>query len=70
VAFLQEFRSNLNPVILTTSGEEVEIVKSNQLQANFYINKPVLLDGFLCPGKRINNFWLAKVKVLPQRQTV
>src|SRR5579864_8588688 len=33
-------------VILTTSEAEVDIVKSYQLQANCYLNKPVQLDAF------------------------
>ena len=53
-------------VILTTSDAEVDIVKSYQLQANCYLNKPVQLDAFEGLVKSINDFWLTKVK-LPQR---
>ena len=57
-------------VILTTSEAEVDIVKSYQLQANCYLNKPVQLDAFESLVKSINDFWLTKVKLPPQRQSV
>jgi two-component system, chemotaxis family, response regulator Rcp1 len=53
-------------IILTTSQAEADIVKSYQLQANCYLNKPVQLDAFESLVKSINDFWMAKVK-LPQR---
>jgi chemotaxis family two-component system response regulator Rcp1 len=56
-------------VILTTSEAEVDIVKSYQLQANCYLNKPVQLDAFESLVKSINDFWLTKVKLPPQRQS-
>jgi two-component system, chemotaxis family, response regulator Rcp1 len=33
-------------VILTTSDHEADVVRSYQLQANCYLNKPVQLDAF------------------------
>jgi len=54
-------------VILTTSDEESDIVKSYQLQANCYLTKPVQLDAFESLVKSINDFWLTKVK-LPQQE--
>src|SRR5271154_6323957 len=56
-------------VILTTSDSEVDIAKSYQLQANCYLVKPVQLDNFENLVKSINDFWLTKVKLPPQRQT-
>lgn len=53
-------------IILTTSEAEADIVKSYQLQANCYLNKPVQLDAFDSLVKSINDFWLAKVR-LPQQ---
>jgi two-component system, chemotaxis family, response regulator Rcp1 len=53
-------------VILTTSDSEADIVKSYQLQANCYLNKPVQLEAFESLVKSINDFWLTKVK-LPQQ---
>src|SRR5580698_6773125 len=50
-------------VILTTSDAEVDIVKSYQLQANCYLNKPVQLDAFEALVKSINDFWLTKAQL-------
>ena len=56
-------------VILTTSEAEADIVKSYQLQANCYLVKPVQFDAFESLVKSINDFWLTKVRLPPQRQT-
>jgi len=53
-------------VILTTSEAEVDIVKTYQLHANCYLNKPVQLDQFEKLVKGINDFWLTRVR-LPAR---
>lgn len=53
-------------VILTTSAAEADILKSYQLQANAYLNKPVRLDDFEVLVKSIHDFWLTRVK-LPQQ---
>src|ERR1700685_3595605 len=55
-------------VILTTSDAEADIVKSYQLQANCYLNKPVRFDAFETLVKSINDFWLTKVKLPQQMQ--
>jgi chemotaxis family two-component system response regulator Rcp1 len=52
-------------IILTTSDDEVDIVKSYKLQANCYLNKPVQLDAFETVVKSINDFWLTKAKLPP-----
>jgi chemotaxis family two-component system response regulator Rcp1 len=52
-------------VILTTSSAEEDVLRSYQLHANCYINKPVGLEGFLQIVKSIDNFWLSVVH-LPQ----
>jgi chemotaxis family two-component system response regulator Rcp1 len=54
-------------VILTTSVAEGDIAKSYELQANCYLNKPVQLDAFVNLVKSINDFWLTRVKLPPQR---
>ena len=54
-------------VILTTSDAEADIVKSYQLQANCYLNKPVQLGAFENLVKSINDFWLTRVKLPQQR---
>lgn len=50
-------------VILTTSEAEADVVKSYQLQANCYLNKPVQLEAFESLVKSINDFWLKMVKL-------
>jgi chemotaxis family two-component system response regulator Rcp1 len=50
-------------VVLTTSQNEQDIVKSYNLHANAYIAKPVDLDRFLSVVKTIEGFWLEIVKL-------
>jgi two-component system, chemotaxis family, response regulator Rcp1 len=54
-------------VILTTSEAEADILKSYELRANCYLNKPVQLNEFEDLVKSINDFWLKKAK-LPQHR--
>lgn len=54
-------------VILTMSDAEADVVQSYELQANCYLSKPVRLDAFESLVKRINDFWLTKVKLPPRR---
>jgi chemotaxis family two-component system response regulator Rcp1 len=56
-------------VILTTSDEESDIMKSYQLHANCYLTKPVQLDSFETCVRGISDFWLTKVKLPPQAQS-
>jgi chemotaxis family two-component system response regulator Rcp1 len=53
-------------IILTTSDAEVDIMKSYQLQANCYLNKPVQLEEFEAVVKTINEFWLTMAKLPPR----
>ena len=53
-------------VILTTSEAEADILKSYQLQANCYRNKPVRLDSFETIVKSINHFWMTMAKLPTQ----
>lgn len=55
-------------VILTTSDAEADITRSYQLKANCYLTKPVQLDQFESLVKSINEFWLTKARLPPQRQ--
>jgi CheY-like chemotaxis protein len=48
-------------VILTTSKAEEDIVRTYNLHANCYINKPVDLEQFICVVKAIESFWLTIV---------
>lgn len=50
-------------VILTTSADEEDVLKSYQLHANCYVTKPVDLDQFLRVIRAIDNFWLTIVKL-------
>jgi chemotaxis family two-component system response regulator Rcp1 len=49
-------------IILTTSDAQADIVKSYQLHANCYVNKPVQLDAFESLVQSISDFWLSHVK--------
>jgi chemotaxis family two-component system response regulator Rcp1 len=53
-------------IILTTSEAETDILKSYQLQANCYLNKPVQLDAFETVVKTVNDFWLTMAKLPPR----
>jgi chemotaxis family two-component system response regulator Rcp1 len=55
-------------IILTTSEDEADIVKSYQLQANCYLNKPVEFDAFERVVRSVNDFWLTTVKLPPQEK--
>jgi two-component system, chemotaxis family, response regulator Rcp1 len=56
-------------IILTTSDAEADILKSYQLQANCYINKPVQLEAFDAIVKSVNRFWLTTAKLPPRSNT-
>jgi two-component system, chemotaxis family, response regulator Rcp1 len=48
-------------VILTTSSNEQDILRSYDLHANCYITKPVDLDQFISVVQAIESFWLTIV---------
>ena len=50
-------------VILTSSQEEEDIVKTYNLHANCYITKPIDLEQFIMVVKSISDFWLTVVKL-------
>lgn len=52
-------------VILTTSQDEQDVLKTYNLHANCYITKPVDLEQFITVVKSIEDFWLGIV-VLPK----
>src|ERR1700683_161370 len=56
-------------VILTTSDAEADILRSYQLQANCYINKPVQLEAFEAIVKSVNYFWATTAKLPPRANT-
>lgn len=50
-------------VILTTSHDEADILKTYDLHANCYITKPVDLTQFLAVVQAIEDFWFTVVKL-------
>jgi two-component system, chemotaxis family, response regulator Rcp1 len=52
-------------VILTTSRDEQDVLRSYDLHANCYITKPVDLDQFIAVVRSIETFWLTVV-TLPE----
>jgi two-component system, chemotaxis family, response regulator Rcp1 len=54
-------------VVLTVSKSEEDIVKSYNLHANCYINKPVDLNQFMKVIRSIQEFWLTIVKLPTKR---
>ncbi len=53
-------------VVLTTSNTPIDVLKSYDLHANCFINKPVDFDDFFNIIKRIQEFWLETI-ILPTR---
>ncbi|HTP97203.1 MAG TPA: response regulator [Burkholderiales bacterium] len=45
-------------VILTTSTEQTEVLRSYRLGANAYVRKPVSFDEFVTAAGRMGLFWL------------
>jgi len=52
-------------VVLTTSQNEQDVLKTYNLHANCYVTKPVDLEQFITVVKTIEDFWLGIV-VLPK----
>lgn len=48
-------------VILTTSNDEQDILRSYNLNANCYVTKPIDIEQFIHIVHLINEFWLAAV---------
>jgi len=63
-----EFLKVIPVVVLTTSRDERDIMKSYNLHANCYVTKPVDLGQFLEVVKTIEDFWFTIV-VLPPRKS-
>jgi chemotaxis family two-component system response regulator Rcp1 len=56
-------------IILTSSEAEEDIALSYQLNANCYLTKPLQFRAFESLVKKINDFWLTKIKLPAQMQT-
>jgi len=50
-------------VVLTTSTDDEDVLRSYDLHANCYISKPVDLEQFLRVVKTIEEFWLTVVRL-------
>jgi diguanylate cyclase (GGDEF)-like protein/PAS domain S-box-containing protein len=50
-------------VVLTTSDTEIDVARAYELNASFYISKPVSLDAFESVMRGFNDFWLTKIKL-------
>ena len=57
--------SRIPVVILTSSEEETDIVRTYSLHANAYITKPVDLNQFIKIVNSIEDFWFTVVKLPP-----
>lgn len=67
---LEEIKNDKNlkripVVILTSSEEESDIVRTYSLHANSYISKPVNLEQFIKIVNSIEDFWFTVVKLPP-----
>jgi len=54
-------------VVLTTSSQEEDILRSYDLGANSYITKPVGMDGFVKAITALKRYWFDLV-VLPEER--
>ncbi|ARV59525.1 response regulator [Nostocales cyanobacterium HT-58-2] len=52
-------------VVLTTSMDEQDILRSYDLNANCYLTKPIDIHQFIHIVQLINDFWLAAVQLPP-----
>jgi len=52
-------------VILTTSEDEADVLKSYELQASCYVTKPMDFDNFLEVAKQIKQFFFSVVTLPP-----
>ena len=53
-------------VVLTTSKDDQDVLKSYNLHANAYITKPLDLDQFIEVVRSIETFWVSVVRLPPK----
>ncbi|GJL58271.1 MAG: two-component system response regulator [Nitrospirales bacterium] len=53
-------------VVLTTSDDEADVLRSYELHANAYLVKPIDILRFIKMIHSLENFWLAVVKLPPK----
>jgi len=54
-------------VVLTTSDDEEDVLKSYQLHANCYVRKPVDLAGLIKVVNTVQDFWFTVVELPPHK---
>ena len=54
---------NIPVVVLTTSADEEDVLRSYDLHANCYVTKPVDLQQFMKVVRSIEDFWFTVVKL-------
>jgi CheY-like chemotaxis protein len=54
-------------VVLTSSDEEADIIKSYRLGANSYVRKPIDFPEFVEATKKIGVYWLALNEAAPEQ---
>jgi two-component system, chemotaxis family, response regulator Rcp1 len=54
-------------IILSASDSEFDVAETHALQVNCYLTKPVLLEDFERIVRSIDDFWLVKASLPPQR---
>jgi len=55
-------------IMLTTSSDETDVIKSYENYSNCYITKPVDIENFLKVISSIEDFWISIVQLPPQRK--
>jgi CheY-like chemotaxis protein len=55
-------------VIMTTSKDDEDVLKSYRLHANCYVTKPLTFDRFIDVVKGIEHFWFTIVTLPPREQ--
>ncbi|HET8864128.1 MAG TPA: response regulator [Gracilimonas sp.] len=53
-------------IMLTTSSDEADVIKSYENHSNCYITKPVDINSFLEVIASIENFWISIVQLPPK----
>jgi CheY-like chemotaxis protein len=53
-------------VVLTSSSAETDILRTYELHANCYVQKPVVFDRFADIVKQIDRYWFAVVSLPPK----
>ncbi len=52
-------------IVLTSSADEADVLKSYDLHANSYVTKPIDFEEFLSAVRTIEDFWLSIVRLPP-----